>query len=84
MTVCIWMMEKNSNILDLRILKRKNFFKELLIAINLLMNKLNDKYIIDDNMDFLKKIIIKLELCIQINKLTFSLQFDSITWYTLV
>ncbi len=58
MTVCIWMMEKNSNILDLRILKRKNFFKELLIAINLLMNKLNDKYIIDDNMDFLKKIII--------------------------
>ena len=58
MTVCIWMMEKNSNILDLRILKRKNFFKELLIAINILMNKLNDKYIIDDNMDFLKKIII--------------------------
>ena len=58
MTVCIWMMEKNSIILDLRILKRKNFFKELLIAINLLMNKLNDKYIIDDNMDFLKKIII--------------------------
>ncbi len=58
MTVCIWMMEKNSNILDLRILKRKNFFKELLIAINLLKNKLNDEYIIDDNMDFLKKIII--------------------------
>lgn len=58
MTVCIWMMEKNSNILDLRILKRKNFFIELLIAINLLKNKLNDKYIIDDNMDFLKKIII--------------------------
>ena len=55
MTVCIWMMEKNSNILDLRILKRKNFFKELLIAINLLKNKLNDEYIIDDNMDFLKK-----------------------------
>lgn len=52
MTVCIWMMEKNSNILDLRILKRKNFFKELLIAINLLKNKLNDEYIIDDNMDF--------------------------------
>ena len=58
MTVCIWMMEKNSNILDLRILKRKNYFKELLIAINLLKNKLNDEYIIDDNMDFLKKIII--------------------------
>lgn len=38
--------------------KKKNFFRELLIAINLLMNKLNDKYIIDDNMDFLKKIII--------------------------
>ena len=51
------MMEKNSNILDLRILKRKNFFKELLIAINLLKNKLNDEYIIDDNMDFLKKTI---------------------------
>ncbi len=58
MTVCIWMMKKNSNILDLRILKRKNFFRELLIAINLLKNKLNDEYIIDDNMDFLKKIII--------------------------
>lgn len=58
MTVCIWMMEKNSNILDLRILKRKNFFRELLIAINLLKNKLNDEYIIDDNMDFFKKIII--------------------------
>lgn len=58
MTVCIWMMEKNSNILDLRILKRKNFFRELLIAINLLKNKLNDEYIIDDNMNFLKKIII--------------------------
>ena len=58
MTVCIWMMEKNSNILDLRILKRKNFFIELLIAINLLKNKPNDEYIIDDNMDFLKKIII--------------------------
>ena len=58
MTVCIWMMEKNSNILDLRILKRKNFFIKLLIAINLLKNKLNDEYIIDDNMDFLKKIII--------------------------
>ena len=58
MTVCIWMMEKNSNILDLRIKKRKNFFIELLIAINLLKNKLNDEYIIDDNMDFLKKIII--------------------------
>lgn len=58
MTVCIWMMEKNSNILDLRILKRKNFFIELLIAINLLKNKLNDEYIIDDNMDFFKKIII--------------------------
>ena len=58
MTVCIWMMEKNSNILDLRILKRKNFFIELLIAINLLKNKLNNEYIIDDNMDFLKKIII--------------------------
>ena len=35
--------------------KRENFFRE---AINLLKNKLNDKYIIDDNMDFLKKIII--------------------------
>ena len=58
MTVCIWMMEKNSNILDLRILKRKNFFIELLIAINHLKNKLNDEYIIDDNMDYFKKIII--------------------------
>ena len=58
MTVCIWMMEKNSNILDLRIIKRKNFFIELLIAINLLKNKLNDEYIIDDNIDFLNKIII--------------------------
>ena len=38
--------------------KKKIFFRELLIAINLLKNKLNDKYIIDDNMDFLKKIII--------------------------
>ena len=38
--------------------KKKNFFRELLIAINLLKNKLNDKYIIDDKMDFLKKIII--------------------------
>ena len=57
MTVCIWMMKKNSNILDLRILKRKNFFRELLIAINLLKNKLNDEYIIEDNMDFLKKTI---------------------------
>ena len=38
--------------------KKKNFFRELLIAINLLKNKLNDKYIVDDNMDFLKKIII--------------------------
>ena len=60
MTVCIWMMEKNSNILDLRILKRKNFFKELLIAINLLKNKLNDEYIIDDNMDFLRKLLFNL------------------------
>lgn len=38
--------------------KKKKFFRELLIAINLLKNKLNDEYIIDDNMDFLKKIII--------------------------
>ena len=38
--------------------KKKNFFRELLLVINLLKNKLNDKYIIDDNMDFLKKIII--------------------------
>ncbi|WP_347995218.1 hypothetical protein [uncultured Eubacterium sp.] len=49
---------KSRGKLDLRILKRKNFFIELLIAINLLKNKLNDEYIIDDNMDFLKKIII--------------------------
>ena len=38
--------------------KRENFFGELLLVINLLKNKLNDEYIIDDNMDFLKKIII--------------------------
>jgi len=49
---------KSRGKLDLRILKRKKFFRELLIAINLLKNKLNDEYIIDDNMDFLKKIII--------------------------
>ena len=36
--------------------KKKNFFRELLIAINLLKNKLNDKYIIDDNMDFLESV----------------------------
>ena len=37
--------------------KRENFFRELLLAINLLKNKLNDEYIIEDNMDCLKKTI---------------------------
>ena len=37
--------------------KRENFFGELLLVINLLKNKLNDEYIIEDNMDFLKKTI---------------------------
>lgn len=37
--------------------KRENFFRELLLAINLLKNKLNDEYIIEDNMDSLKKTI---------------------------
>ena len=37
--------------------KRENFFRELLLVINLLKNKLNDEYIIEDNMDFLKKTI---------------------------
>ena len=37
--------------------KRENFFRELLLAINLLKNKLNDEYIIEDDMDFLKQSI---------------------------
>ena len=37
--------------------ERENFFEELLLAINLLKDKLNDEYIIEDNMDFLKKSI---------------------------
>ena len=37
--------------------KRENFFRELLLVINLLKNKLNDEYIIEYNMDFLKKTI---------------------------
>ena len=37
--------------------KRENFFRELLLVINLLKNKLNDEYIIEDNMDFLRKTI---------------------------
>ena len=56
MIVCIWMMEKNSNIFK-EAEKRENFFRELLLVINLLKNKLNDEYIIEDNMDFLKKTI---------------------------
>lgn len=31
-----------------------NFFKELFLAINLLKNKVNDEYIIEDNMDYTK------------------------------
>lgn len=37
--------------------KRKKFFRELLLAINLLKNKLNDEYIIEYDMDFIKKTI---------------------------
>ncbi len=37
--------------------REKIFFGELLLVINLLKNKLNDEYIIEDNMDFLKKTI---------------------------
>lgn len=37
--------------------KRENFFKELFSAINLLKSKLDDGYIIKDNMDFLKNSI---------------------------
>ena len=37
-----------------------NFFKELLFAISLLKDKINDEYIIEDNMDYLKNLSIKL------------------------
>lgn len=35
--------------------KRENFLRELLFAIDILKSRLNDEYIIEDNMDFLKK-----------------------------
>lgn len=34
--------------------KREAFFRELLSAIKILKNKLNDEYIMEDNADFLK------------------------------
>lgn len=37
--------------------KRDRFFKELLLTVRLLKNKLNDDYIVEDNMDFLKNTI---------------------------
>ena len=37
--------------------KRETFFRELLLAINLLKNKLNDEYFIEDNTDFLRNSI---------------------------
>ena len=36
--------------------ERENFFRELLLAINLLRDKVNGEYIIKDNMDYLKEI----------------------------
>ena len=36
--------------------ERKSFFRELLLAINLLKDKVNDEYIIENNMEYLKKI----------------------------
>lgn len=37
--------------------ERKSFFRELLLAINLLKDKVNDEYIIENNMEYLKKYI---------------------------
>lgn len=37
--------------------ERENFFRELILAINLLKDKVNDEYIIEDNTDYLKKSI---------------------------
>lgn len=37
--------------------KKEHFFEELFSAINLLKNKLNDEYIIEDNLDFLRNSI---------------------------
>jgi len=37
--------------------EKESFFRELLLAINLLKDKLNDEYIIDDNTDYLKNFI---------------------------
>ena len=35
--------------------ERENFFREVFLAINLLKDKVNDEYIIEDNTDYLKK-----------------------------
>lgn len=37
--------------------RREDFFGELYLIINILKNKLNDEYIIEDNMDFLRNSI---------------------------
>lgn len=37
--------------------EKEIFFRELLLAINLLKDKLEDEYIIEDNIDYLKKSI---------------------------
>lgn len=37
--------------------KRETFFGDLFLAINLLKNKLNDEYIMEDNKDFLRNSI---------------------------
>ncbi len=37
--------------------EKESFFRELRLAINLLKDKLNDEYIIEDNTDYLKKSI---------------------------
>ena len=37
--------------------ERENFFREVFLAINLLKDKVNDEYIIEDNTDYLKKSI---------------------------
>ena len=37
--------------------ERESFFRELHLAINLLKDKVNDEYIIEDNTDYLKKFI---------------------------
>ena len=37
--------------------ERKSFFRELILVINLLKDKVNDEYIIENNMEYLKKLI---------------------------